>query len=466
MNFYQALLADRVVGAVAGAPGRGWSQVPSLAAMIATAQAAGLPLVLLPGTYPSPQIDIAATGNPLTIGAEAGSVIIKLQTSAPYLLGVSGTGRVTLRGLVFDGAHLALTDRSATAALLKFEGAGLEHFVIERCTIRNSSKAGVACLEGAAGEITGNHFSHCNMGIFCIDAHVHIERNDIGPCDNNGVLIWTNAPGESRSTVCYNTIHEIASKAGGTGQNGNGINVYRASSVQICNNHIGFCTYSAIRVNAASDCNVSGNYCAHSGETAIWFEAPGAGTFLTGGICANNIITSAGSGIAVANAGLYNDGTSRRVAITGNQISGIMSTYVPAEGQFTSGFGITMEGGCVATGNMIDGASHGGILLGTNNAATDIVATGNAIHACPLGIGYSANPAAAGLLISGNEISGYAQNSNPSSPSYAHSGAIVSVSFDGAKLARDAPGGSANVDYGNAAPTTVGALTLGLNKAR
>ncbi|MFJ6322171.1 MULTISPECIES: hypothetical protein [unclassified Rhizobium] len=82
-----------------------------------------------------------------------------------------------------------------------------------------------------------------------------------------------------------------------------------------------------------------------------------------------------------------------------------------------------------------------------------------------MGIGYPANPSAFGLLISNNEVSSYAKASKPTDPGYSYSGAIVSVSHDGTHFVRDAAGGVANTDDGNATQTVVGALTVGMNKA-
>jgi uncharacterized secreted repeat protein (TIGR03808 family) len=465
MNFYQTALPDRIVGTYASSsPGSGWTSVGSFPTLVGNAQAANLPLFLLPGTYPSSQIDVAS-GNPLTIGGVLGQVTIQLSGSAPYLFNVNGVNNVVIENIVFDGNNIALTDTSATAGLIKFQGSGINKFLIQDCVIYNTTQAAISCFSNCSGEILRNTIYNCDRGVFCQDAGVNIERNNVGYCNNNGIMLWTSKQVGNTSIIINNYIHNISSSAGGTGQYGNGINIYRATGVRVADNNIYNCAYSAIRINAGGDSVVSGNYCATSGETAIWFEAPGSGTSLTGGICANNIIESAGAGIAVANSGLYSDGVSRRVTLIGNQISGITSVYIPNEGKNTDGCGITIEGSVNAIGNIIDTASNGGIIVGTNDAANDLVVSGNLIKGTPLGIGYSANASAAGLLISNNEVSGYAKVSSPTGSGYSYSGAIVSVSYNGTNYVRDAPGGAANTDYGNATQTVVGALTVGMNKA-
>lgn len=460
MNFYQTMLPDRIVGAYASSsPGSGWTSVSSFPTLIANAQAANLPLFLRPGTYPSSQIDISA-GNPLTVSGVLGQVTIQLNGSAPYLLKVNGVNNVVLENIVFDGNNIALTDTSLTAGLIAFQGPGISKFLIQDCVISNTTQSAISCFANCAGDILRNTIFSCDRGIFCQDSGVNIERNDIGYCHNNGLLLWTSTQVGNNSIIINNYIHDISNSSGGSGQFGNGINVYRAIGVRVADNNIYNCSYSAIRMNAAGDSVVSGNYCASSGELAIWFEAPGPGTSLTGGICASNIIESAAAGIAVVNSGLYNDGVSRRVTVIGNQISGINGAS-----KNTDGCGIKIEGSVNAIGNIIDTASNCGIILGTNDAAHDLVVSGNLITRTPLGIGYSANPSAVGLLISNNEVSGFANVSNPTDPGYSYSGAIVSVSYDGTHYVRDAPGGVANTDYGNAAQMVVGALTVGMNKA-
>lgn len=468
--FYLKVLDDKVVGLRStAAPGRGWAAVADVPALIDQARGRNLPLHLRPGVYPSPPIDITAAngaGNPLTLTAQVGTVTIQLNTIAPYLIRNTGVDNVEITNIAFDGNNLTLTDPAPTAALVHFIGAGIRSFTMRHCDVRNSTAAGIACESGASGTIGENRIHACDSGVFSIDCLVRIERNWIADCRNNGIQVWTSRLAANGSHIIHNYIDRISSTHAGTGQFGNGVVVFRAYDVKVTENNIYNCSYSAIRLNAAGNAQVIGNYCHNLREVAIFVEAPGAGLNLDGGVVANNIVDTAGSGIHVANSGLYNDGVSRRVTVSANQIANLTRTYVPEEKGSTPAVGIIVEGSCNVVGNSIERAALAGIVLGTNNASTDLLATGNLVRACPMGIGYSANPSAGPTIITGNLISGYAAVSDPSDPAYPRSGAIVSVSFDGAEFKRDAPGGAPNQDYGNAPQTTAGLLTVGMNEAR
>ena len=61
--------------------------------------------------------------------------------------------------------------------------------------------------------------------------------------------------------VISNRIERIMAKSGGSGENGNAINVLRAGSVLINGNRIADCSSSAIRASSASNCQMIGNSC-------------------------------------------------------------------------------------------------------------------------------------------------------------------------------------------------------------
>ena len=64
------------------------------------------------------------------------------------------------------------------------------------------------------------------------------------------------------SLIADNTIEDTNARAGGTGENGNAINVFRAGDVIVRNNIIRRAAFSAIRGNAASSIQIIGNNCA------------------------------------------------------------------------------------------------------------------------------------------------------------------------------------------------------------
>ena len=56
-----------------------------------------------------------------------------------------------------------------------------------------------------------------------------------------------------------NRIEDIDNRAGGSGQYGNAINVFRAGNVIVRGNRIRNCAFSAVRGNAASNLQIEGN---------------------------------------------------------------------------------------------------------------------------------------------------------------------------------------------------------------
>jgi hypothetical protein len=63
------------------------------------------------------------------------------------------------------------------------------------------------------------------------------------------------------SIIADNRIEDTAARAGGSGQNGNAIKVFRAAYVIVRNNVIRKAAFSAIRGNASSDIQIIGNNC-------------------------------------------------------------------------------------------------------------------------------------------------------------------------------------------------------------
>lgn len=88
----------------------------------------------------------------------------------------------------------------------------------------------------------------------------------------------------------------VADKSGGSGQNGNEVNVLRAGSVPISGNRIADCAFSAIRSNSGSNCQMIGNSCARSGEVGLYAEFA-----FEGAVIASNIVDKAATGIVARN---------------------------------------------------------------------------------------------------------------------------------------------------------------------
>ncbi len=85
--------------------------------------------------------------------------------------------------------------------------------------------------------------------------------------------------GEDGSIVTGNRIARIGANDGGTGQNGNGINIFRAGDVLVSDNQIADCAFTAVRANSASNAgHLAINACApakqrssaNSNSKALW----------------------------------------------------------------------------------------------------------------------------------------------------------------------------------------------------
>lgn len=471
MALYQKTLDTTVVAVeAASSPGTGWTAAASLQAVLNAARSARLPLFLKAGTYVTGALDVTTTtggGNPLELVAEPGTVTIRLSGSGSHLLNVVGVYSVSIRGINFDGNNHALTG-AGTQGLVRFDGTTASDFALTDCAVYNSTKAGVVVVNGAQGHITNNHIYHCQTGVYSYDGLVSVEGNRLVDLFDNGICVWTSTATGNGSLVRNNTINWIANASGGTGEYGNGILVFRSGNVKVAENNIFNAKYSAIRLNGTRDCHVLNNHCWNLREVAIFIEAPGAGIDLSGCVVSGNTIDTAGHGISVANAGLYSDGAARRCIVSNNVINNMVINeisdpgYTPSK---TGGKGISVEVDADVMGNVIQNTQGAAISLGTNDATRNIMAVGNLTMACPMGIGYSANGAASTVLISSNVVRGYRNITNIADPNYQVSGAIVSQHFDGVSYKRDTNGGVANTDYGNATQTSVGSLTVGMNRA-
>ena len=147
--------------------------------------------------------------------------------------------------------------------------------------------------------------------------------------------------------VTGNRVERIAAKAGGTGENGNGINVFRAHGVIVANNRIADCAFTSVRANSADNVQITGNSCLRSGEMAIYSEFGFAGALI-----ANNLIAGAASGISVTN---FDSGGHIGV-VSGNILRDITGKGPYPSGGPTFGVGIGVEADVAVTGNVIDGA--------------------------------------------------------------------------------------------------------------
>ncbi len=120
-----------------------------------------------------------------------------------------------------------------------------------------------------------------------------ITDNTVTHCGNNGIQIWSSQDGEDGSIVARSRIVKILARSGGSGQNGNGINMFRASGVRVEGNRI---TDSAVSGNAASTIQILGNAFQQIGEVALYAEFG-----FEGAVIANNLVDGAAAAISVTN---------------------------------------------------------------------------------------------------------------------------------------------------------------------
>jgi uncharacterized secreted repeat protein (TIGR03808 family) len=449
-------VTDSALIARVAAATTGWTAFTSLQTLFDLARTQGLPLFLLPGTYTTGALTILSSngsGKPLVVEASPGTATIQF-AGAGTPLRLESVSNIRFRGLRFDGQNQALPDyaylRPAFIALKATNAVAFED-----CEIVNSSGIGVYVTGGNA-RLERCYVATHSTGVFSEDALSYIHKCNITMISNNGVVIWRNAIGGDSSEVIGNTINGVETAAGGTGQNGNGVLVFRAIGVTIRDNRIFSCKFSAVRCNGGGAHVIDANYVWNIREVAIYVEAPGAGIDISGVVISNNHLDTVGTGVSVANAGLYNDGVARSVVIEGNRISNARVHQFPDPGYFPTsggGNGVTAETDCAISGNIIDGIDGVGIQIGTNDAVRDVTVTGNLIRSCKWGVGVSNNAitgAKGEVIVVGNIVRG------------ASNGAIVPVAYDGSTGASSRVG---TADYGNTLSQTVGKVTFGHNRA-
>ncbi len=301
---------------------------------------------------------------------------------------------IVLEDLVLDGMNRWLDD--ATPGLIDFRGC--ENLVMSRCIVTGSARNGVH-LERSHGRISDCTITGAfDAGIWSVEGRdVTISGNRIADCGNGGILVHRWQDREDGTIVSGNRIERIRAANGGTGQYGNGINIFRAAGVSVTGNSIADCAFSAIRANSASGIRIADNRCLRSGETAIYSEFS-----FEGAVIASNLVDGAANGISAVN---YDQG-GRLATITGNIVRNLSTEgpYSPDSPGF--GAGITAEADTVITGNIVENAPLWGIGIGWGPYLRDVSATANVLRDCRIGIAVSVVEGAGSALVSDNLISG------------------------------------------------------------
>jgi uncharacterized secreted repeat protein (TIGR03808 family) len=301
---------------------------------------------------------------------------------------------VQLAGLTIDGADQPL-DSYVTGIIHIADSRGVD---ISGCTVEGSYRSAIA-LDRSEGRIRGNTIRTArDAAIRAIESTgLSITDNAVADCGNAGILVYRWTEGQDGTIVTGNRIERIAAKDGGTGQNGNGINVFRAHGVIVSNNRISSCAFTAVRANSANNVQIVGNTCTGSGEVGIYSEFS-----FEGAMIANNIVDGAATGISVVN---FNEG-GRIGVVSGNIVRNLTGSGPYPADPPGFGIGIVIEADTAATGNVIDGAPLFGMLLGWGPYLRDVVASGNVIRRAPVGVAVSVVEGGGGAVITDNRISG------------------------------------------------------------
>lgn len=367
-------------------PGAGDRKSKAFAKLLKDAAAKNMPVFLPPGDYVISNLTLP--DNTRLTGVPGATRIV--YGGDGHLFAADGATRIELANLVIDGANRWLDD--TVQGLLNVSA--VADVTIENCEIQGSAKSAIY-MERSGGRIERSRISGAaDHAIHAVESQtLSVTGNHVFDCGNGGILIHRWQAGRDGSIVSGNRIARISATRGGTGQYGNGINIFRADDVMITNNHVSGCAFSAIRANAGSNVQISGNTCLDSGETAIYSEFG-----FTGAIVNGNLIDGAANGILIVN---FNEG-GRLATVTGNVVRNLKldGPYIHDGAGF--GFGIAVEADTVLSGNTVENAPKWGLALGWGPYMRGLVVNGNLVRNSPIGCAVSVVEGAGSALISGN----------------------------------------------------------------
>jgi uncharacterized secreted repeat protein (TIGR03808 family) len=351
-------------------PGAFDDQSKAFAKMLKEAANRDMPVFLPPGVYIVS--NLALPRNVRLSGVPGATRII--YGGDGHLMLAEEAGHVELSGLLLDGANRWIGDHAQ--GLLDLRRVG--HLVVENCQVIGSGKNGIA-LERVAGRIDRSTISGAaDAGIYSVEAvRLDITGNSVSDCANGGILVHRWQIADDGTIVTGNHVERIAARNGGTGQNGNGINTFRA--------------------NSSSNLQIAGNSCMRSGETAVYAEFAFEGAIISG-----NIVDGAANGISIVN---FNEGG--RMGVCSGNIVRNLSTEGPYPADAPGfGVGITVEADTAVSGNMVENAPLYGMKIGWGPFMRNVAATGNVIRKSGTGIAVSVVEGAGSAVIAGNVIDG------------------------------------------------------------
>jgi uncharacterized secreted repeat protein (TIGR03808 family) len=358
-------------------------QSAAFTAALREAAQSGRPLFLPAGTYRV--ADIALPDN-LVLSGIPGASVLALASGGNSIIRTTGAANVALSGIGFDGTG------GGETPLVDFSG--LADFSLSACRFVHAGDHALS-LSQCRGRVDNSFFGDAGgSAIFAIDSNgLSLTGNAIAECGNGGILVWRSEAGSDGTIVSGNRIANIDWRGGGNGQNGNGINVFRADDVIVTSNHISGCAFSAVRINAGRNTQVTGNTCLDSGETAIFSEFGFSGSAI-----ANNVIDGAATGISIAN--LDSDG--HLATCTGN----IVRNIAPASrtNPDTTPVGIFAEADTAITGNVVENVPGPAIVAGWGPYLRNVLVADNVVREADIGIAVSVAEGAGTARVTGNII--------------------------------------------------------------
>jgi uncharacterized secreted repeat protein (TIGR03808 family) len=320
-----------------------------------------------------------------------GATVIAL-TRGPALLQAEHGEALTLSGLTLDGGAKALPENHGLVHLTD-----VRKLRISDCEIVRAGGNGIA-LHGCDGVVTLTTISDAaDNALFSNDSRgLVVTGNTIRKSGNGGIRIWQSERRSDGSLVADNRIEDTRARAGGTGQNGNAVNIFRAGDVTVRSNVIRNAAFTAIRGNSASNLQIIGNNCAGLDEVALYVEFS-----FENAVVADNIVDGAGVGVSVTN---FKEG-GRLASVRGNILRNL-SLRMPGQPPESQGVGVSVEADTAVAGNVIETASTAGITLGWGQYLRNVAVTGNVVRTAGIGIAVSVVAGAGDAVISGNMIAG------------------------------------------------------------
>ncbi|MAS03210.1 MAG: TIGR03808 family TAT-translocated repetitive protein [Ahrensia sp.] len=369
------------------APDTDNDQTAAFQAMLETVAAEGNALFLPGGLYVLAGIELPSG---LLIEGVPGRTRLVHAGTGP-LLHAAGADAITLRGLTVDGVS-----RPADGDQGLLDLRAVTAFTLEDCGFENAGVSAIHLERSSAALIRNSVSDASGVAIFGRDCDgLRIDGNTIRRCANGGILVYRSEPGRDGAVITGNSISGIGAANGGTGQWGNGINLFRADDTIVANNVISGSAFSAIRGNTVRNMQVTGNVCRDSGETAIYAEFA-----FENALISDNLVDGAANGISAPNL----DHGGHGATISGNIVRNLHASgpYDPGFPGFGTGIGV--EADAVVTGNLIEGAPLYGISAGWGPFLRDVLVASNTIRDARFGIGVSAADGAGRALIRGNLI--------------------------------------------------------------